>query len=99
MKLSISKKAANWYEHEYDISKPTQLRIYVRYGGIGGLIPGFSIGINIEDVKQTDIYVDTHVNQLNFFIINSDAWYFENHDLYIDFDSNLSEPKFIYTER
>lgn len=99
MKLSISKEAAEWYEHEYDINAPTSLRIYVRYGGVGGLIPGFSIGLNLEEAKKTDIYVDSSVSQIHFFIVESDAWYFENHHLHIDFDQELIEPKFIYTKK
>lgn len=99
MNLSISKEAAHWYEQEYEVSEATDLRIYVRYGGVGGLIPGFSIGLNIEKALSSDVYVKVQVNHIQFYIIDSDAWYFENHDLHVGFDDNLSEPKFIYTKK
>lgn len=94
MKLEITDKAVEWYENEYEITDMTQMRLFVRYGGIGGLIPGFSLGLSIE--TPNDIHAEKTINNLTFYIEKQDAWYFEDKDLFIDFNHDLQEPKFIY---
>ncbi len=94
MKLDVTDKAVEWYENEYEIIDMTQMRLFVRYGGIGGLIPGFSLGLSIE--TPNDIYAEKTINNMTFYIEKQDAWYFEDKDLLIDFNHDLQEPKFIY---
>src|SRR5699024_11966405 len=73
MNLDITEAAAEWYKDEFDISQKANLRLFVRYGGVGGLVPGFSIGINIEEPNQ--IYVEKTINNLTIYIEEKDAWY------------------------
>lgn len=94
MKLDITEDALKWYENEYEITENTDLRLFVRYGGVGGLIPGFSLGISLEE--PNDIFVKKEINKLTFYIEQEDKWYFDNHDLYIGFNQKLKEPEFIY---
>ena len=94
MKLDITKEAVKWYENEYEITEITSLRFFVRYGGVGGLVPGFSLGISLEE--PNDIYAKKEIDKLTFYIEQEDKWYFEKHDLYIDFNQELNEPEFIY---
>ena len=94
MKLDVTHQAAEWYKEEYEIKKETELRLFVRYGGIGGLIPGFSLGVNIE--KPDQIYAQKKVENLTIYIEEKDAWYFDDKDLLIEFNTDLSEPEFSY---
>lgn len=94
MNIVISEDAVNWYAQELDINPKSSLRFFVRYGGIGGLIPGFSLGINIEEPKI--IHTSVTKNDIQFFIEEEDAWYFENKDLVITFNENIGEPQFTY---
>ena len=94
MNLDITEAAAEWYKDEFDLSQKANLRLFVRYGGVGGLVPGFSIGINIEEPNQ--IYAKKTINSLTIYIEEKDAWYFGDKDLLIEFNYNLHEPKFIY---
>ncbi len=94
MKLDITNLAAEWYEEEYDITKDTELRLFVRYGGVGGLIPGFSLGVNIEE--SDEIYAEKTIENLTIYIEEKDAWYFDDKNLLIEFNHDLSEPEFTY---
>lgn len=94
MKLTISKDAAQWYKDELEMDDNTYVRFYVRYGGSGGLIPGFSLGVN-TDTPQL-LHTSIEVNNVTFYIEESDAWYFEDKNLNVDFDYNNSEPTFSY---
>lgn len=94
MKLEITKEAANWYKEELDLEEVTWIRFFVRYGGVGGRIPGFSLGISTNAPHK--IYGSTEVDGITFFIEETDAWYFENSGLRISFDKKLQEPNFKY---
>ena len=94
MNLEVTDKAVKWYENEYEITEKTPMRLFVRYGGIGGLIPGFSLGLSIEN--PNDIHAEKTINNITFYIEEQDAWYFEDKDLLIEFNHDLHEPKFIY---
>src|SRR5699024_11232488 len=92
MNIHVTKQAAEWYKQELDIDSGT-IRLFVRYGGSGGRIPGFSIGINF-DAPISPVTSHT-VEQLNFFIEESDAWYFEGSDIHINMDEEINIPLFV----
>lgn len=94
MKIDVSRDVVTWFNKEYDIKGKRDLRLFVRYGGVGGNIPAFSLGVNIEAPENT--HASTTVDNLTFFIVESDAWYFEEKDLSITLNEQLHEPKFEY---
>ena len=94
MEITITEAATDWYERELDVETGDALRFFVRYGGVGGRIPGFSLGIATE--QPDSILTSTVVNGITYFIDTVDAWYFENNDLMIEFDEQLDEPQFTY---
>lgn len=94
MKLDVTNQAAEWYKDEYEITQKTELRLFVRYGGVGGLVPGFSLGISIEEPDE--IYTHKMIEDLTIYIEKTDAWYFDDTDLLIEFNQDLCEPEFIY---
>lgn len=94
MNLEITDQAIEWYKNEYEIKEDTMLRLFVRYGGVGGLIPGFSLGISLE--SPDEIHIKKTAGNLTFYIEEKDTWYFEDKNLYIGFNEDLHEPEFIY---
>jgi len=95
MQLTISNEAAQWYQEELDLEENDSLRFHVRYGGVGGLVPGFSIGVNMEEPEA--IYTSCEVNKITFFIEESDAWYFDGKkSLNVTLDEETLEPTFTY---
>lgn len=94
MNIHITKEAGIWYKEELELSTPTQIRLYPRYGGVGGIIPGFSIGIN-NDTPET-IYASFTIEDIQFFVEEQDSWYFDGYDLKVQLNKELDEPEFIY---
>lgn len=94
MQIQITDEAINWYKEELNIQSDDAVRFFVRYGGVGGRIPGFSLGINVES-PQT-VHTSVTKNGFTFFIEETDAWYFENSNLTVQMDEELQEPEFIY---
>jgi len=95
MDLTITEETANWYKEELHIEPPAYIRFFPRYG-FGGHIPGFSIGINVDTPE--DIYVETEVGEITFYIEKKDAWYFDGTNLHVTYDEKLKEPKFSYDQ-
>lgn len=96
MQLSVTEEAAKWYEDELEIKEETHLRFYVRYGGVGGLQPGFSLAIKLE--KPMEPIAETTTGAIHFFIEEDDEWYFDKHSLHVQLDPKWEEPDFQYQE-
>src|SRR5690625_2362402 len=94
MKINISNEAAHWYIKELNLTGEAYVRFYVRYGGVGGNIPGFSIGLSLD--SPTQIHTSVTIDGVTFFIEETDAWYFEDKNLTINYNEQLNEPQFTY---
>lgn len=94
MDIIISDEAVNWFNTEYDINEKTMIRFFVRYGGFGGNIPAFSLGVNLE--TPNEMHAATTVDNITFYVEESDEWYFEGKDLIISMNETLAEPKYEY---
>jgi len=90
----MSDEAAHWYKNELDLNEESYLRFHVHYGGVGGNVPGFSLGIAIEEPSH--MHTSVKIGQTVFYIEESDVWYFENKNLIITLDEQLNEPQITY---
>jgi len=93
--IRITEAVANWYKNEYELNGEGNFRLFVRYGGVGGRIPGFSLGVAMESPVHE--HASATVNHLRFFIEEADAWYFEGHNISISLDEETNEPRFTYS--
>lgn len=93
MNIYVSEDAAKWYKEEYEVSNAS-IRLFVRYGGFGGNIPGFSLGVNIEEPYA--MHASTEIEGIQFYIEESDSWYFDEKDLHITYSKENKEPQFAY---
>lgn len=95
MEIEITNEAAKWYKDELFIEDEAYVRFFVRYGGFGGRIPGFSVGISVVD-KPNNIFISTEKENVVFYIEEADAWYFDGNKLTIKLEEDEKEPKLIY---
>lgn len=94
MKLFVTEEVAHWYKRELAMPSNAYLRFFVRYGGFGGLVPGFSLGVNIDEPQN--MHTSTTVAEITFYIEEQDVWYFDNQNLNVRLDEVLQEPTFSY---
>ncbi|GGC88774.1 hypothetical protein GCM10007216_19440 [Thalassobacillus devorans] len=94
MEIEVTEQAAKWYEEELEISSGAAIRFLVRYGGSGGLQPGFSLAIQMDEPEEPA--ASTQINGITFFVEASDAWYFDDKSLKVDYNSKWEEPEFNY---
>ena len=88
MKLTITEEAANWYIKELGLKAGDSLRFFGKVYGVNG----FSLAIN--KAEPTKSSTKTEVNDVLFYIEDTDTWFFEDADLNISMDKDLKEPKF-----
>ncbi|MFJ6412758.1 hypothetical protein CHI12_05540 [Terribacillus saccharophilus] len=94
MQISITKPASNWFVQEMDLEPGSAVRFYVRYGGIGGIKEGFSLGITAE--QPNDPITTEEVQGITFFVERSDAWYFEGVDLSVKYSRKWDDIQYEY---
>lgn len=88
MTLTISNDAAQWYIEELGLKAGESLRFFGKVYGVNG----FSLAINKAEPSKSS--TKTRVNDVLFYIEDTDTWFFEDADLHISMDEVLKEPKF-----
>ena len=94
LKIHIAPEAITWFQDQFDLTKGDSLRIFVRYGGCGSIQQGFSLGFSEE--KPNNVWSNLEVDGVQFFIAEEDAWYFEEKDLEIVYQSKTDEIEFVH---
>ncbi|WP_394232273.1 HesB/YadR/YfhF family protein [Niallia oryzisoli] len=96
MNITVSKEAFEWYVDEMDLKEGSFVRFYARYGGSSQIQKGFSLGISTEEPDH--IGTKTVMNGITFYIEEKDLWYFDGHDLHIEYNTALGEPEFQFSK-
>jgi uncharacterized protein YneR len=94
MKLTIDNQSASWYINELDLKQGDYMRFYVRYGGHGAVLAGFSLGVSKDEPE--DVGISVTLNGITFFVEERDLWYFDGHNLDIQYNEKYLEPEFHY---
>ncbi|KUP08225.1 hypothetical protein Q73_06810 [Bacillus coahuilensis m2-6] len=94
MNIYISQEASNWFQHEMEAENGDTVRFFARYGGSSALHEGFSLGVTKDTPEDPGV---THLeNDVTYFIEEKDIWYFDGHDLYVEFDQDRNELYYEY---
>jgi uncharacterized protein YneR len=97
LNIQIDSKSAAWYKEELNLNTGDFVRFYVRYGGHSTIQSGFSLGISKDE--PFDIGVKVNIDGITYFIEEKDLWYFEEHDLLVECNSDYNEPVFHYKKK
>lgn len=95
MNITISDKAATWFQNELDLSEGGFIRFFARYGGASPVQQGFSLGMSNEE-PDTTIGPSKVVNGITYYILEKDLWYFDGHDLQVELNEDAQEPEYKY---
>ncbi|MBM7663113.1 uncharacterized protein YneR [Bacillus mesophilus] len=96
MKLTIDDQSVSWYKHELNLNNGDYIRFYVRYGGHGTVLSGFSLGVSKDEPE--DIGISATSNGITFFVEERDLWYFDGHHLDVKYNEKYLEPEFLYVK-
>lgn len=99
MEITITDKAAKWFEEEYPLDKGEAVQFFGKTYGKTEVHEGFSVGMGLSDPADHDILGKTEVNDRTYFAAESDDWFFTPYDLEIDFDEKNEEPIYHFNEQ
>ncbi|CAM3913768.1 HesB/YadR/YfhF family protein [Alkalicoccus chagannorensis] len=97
MELNITDQAAAWFKDEIDLNQGDYIKFFAKYGGTSPIQSGFSLAFEpYQEPMKTG--VSTEKDGIKFFVEDGDLWYFDGHDLTVDYDQNKEEIVFDYHE-
>ncbi|MDQ0214046.1 uncharacterized protein YneR [Oikeobacillus pervagus] len=94
MNIILSDRAFQWFKNEMEAKKGDFIRFYARYGGASPLHEAFSLGVNKEE--PFEIGTKLEYEGITFFIEENDLWFFDEHDLHVQYCDKLDELEFHY---
>ncbi|ULT55880.1 HesB/YadR/YfhF family protein [Neobacillus drentensis] len=95
MKIDLSNTAIHWFKEEVDLKNGDKVRFYVKIYGSSPVQEGFSLAFTVDN-EPIDIAVKTEKEGLTFFIEGADLWFFNGHDLHVDYNKEIDELEFSY---
>lgn len=96
MRISIDRKALQWFQEELRIKHGESVRFTVRYGG--GQFNSARIFLGVVVEKPDDEIVLVEKEGIIFFVDSDDLWYFQNYDLFVSYHEEIEEIQFNYVK-
>ncbi|MEK3734672.1 MULTISPECIES: HesB/YadR/YfhF family protein [Paenibacillus] len=94
MQIEVTNEAARWYKKELELERGKAIRFFPRYSSGGGLHPGFSLGISVEEPVSPGL--TEQAEDLLFFMEEHDLWYLEGYKLSVKYVESQDDISYIY---
>jgi uncharacterized protein YneR len=94
MKIEISERALKWFKDEMGAKSGDYIKFYAMIYGSSPVQDKFSLGFAKDD--PIDIGVSTELDGIVFFAEESDLWFFDGHDLHVEYNEKIDEVEFTY---
>ncbi|WP_077214709.1 HesB/YadR/YfhF family protein [Bacillus dakarensis] len=95
MNIHISDNAIEWFKDEMDLEAGDKIKFFSKIYGTSPVQEGFSLGFT-KDPDPINVVVSTEVEGILFFIEEGDLWFFDEHDLYVEYNKSSDELEFDY---
>lgn len=97
MKLVVTNHAIQWLLEEVGLNNGDTVKFYARYGGSSPVQLGFSLGFSKDTPSR--VVASYEKEGILFFIEETDLWFFDGHDLHVDYDEKLDEINYRYIKK
>lgn len=97
MVINISDAALKWFQEEVELTKGDKVRFYTQIYGSSPIQESFALGFTVDN-EPIDMSVKTEVEGITFFIEGTDLWFFNGHDLHVDYNQQKDEVEYSYTK-
>jgi len=75
-----------WFRNEWGLQPGEVMRLFVRYGGVGG----FTLGLK-KDKGLKQPCISATKDDITFFIAEEDIWFLEDQSLLVDYDTTRDD--------
>ncbi|KIL47841.1 HesB/YadR/YfhF family protein [Jeotgalibacillus campisalis] len=96
MDIQLSKAAVKWFQDEMMVKEGDHVRFFVRYGGSSPIQDGFSLGVSKDD--PIEAVVTTKEEGITFYVEEKDEWYFDGHNLEVEYNEQADGPAYDYNK-
>lgn len=94
MTLTVHDQALAWFKEEVLSDDMNHIRLFAKYGGETNKHVNMSVGIQVARPEHP--YRSYHIDGIDFYIEDVDAWFFNDDIIYIDYNPKLKEPVYIF---
>lgn len=84
MELKISNQAVNWFKDEIGVKEDEKIRFYAQFYGSSPVQEGYSLAFSKDN--PINKVVSTELDGIEFFVEESDLWFFDGHDVHVEYD-------------
>lgn len=100
MRLTVTDQAIQWFKDEVLVEKGSFIRFYVKIYGSSPIREGYALAFDVHG-ESIDGTVGEKAEQegITFYIKEDDLWFFDGHDLLVDYDEKTKEVAYHYPTR
>lgn len=95
MEIEVSEKALHWFKEEVGLEKGNKVRFFTQIYGTSPIREGYGLAFTIDDDSRESI-VQTTADGITFYINESDEWFFDGHNLHVEYDDAKDEVEYKY---
>jgi len=95
MEIKMSDTALNWFKEEVGLKAGDKIKFYTKIYGSSPVQENFSLGFTVDN-EPLDIGVQTEKDGITFYVESADLWYFNGHDLHVEYNAKIDEVEYQY---
>lgn len=97
MKIEISEQALDWFKAEVGLESGSKVRFFSQIYGTSPIREGYALAFTIDNDSR-GAAVQTVADGITFFVNETDIWFFDGHDLYVEYNEAKDEVEYRYEE-
>jgi len=97
MNITVSPAALAWFKDEMGLKEGDKIKFYVQIYGSSPVQKNYALGF-AKDNEPIDAAVSVKADGIEFYVEESDAWFFDGHDLHVDYNPEKDELVYTYTK-
>ncbi|MBT2697870.1 HesB/YadR/YfhF family protein [Bacillus sp. ISL-40] len=97
MEIVISKTALKWFKDEVELKTGDKVKFYPKVYGNSPVQEGFSLGFTVDN-EPIDMITKFESEGMWFYVEERDLWFFNGHDLQVNYNEKTDELEYSYTK-
>lgn len=95
MKIVVNERALQWFKEEVRLEAGDKVRFFTKIYGSSPVQEGYGLAFTIDNDSK-DVAVQTVSDERTFYISESDLWFFDGHDLHVEYNETQDEVEYKY---
>ncbi|WP_314064635.1 iron-sulfur cluster biosynthesis protein [Abiotrophia defectiva] len=96
MELKVDPESVAWFKEEVGLPQGAGVRFLVKVYGCSPINSGFSLAMETNYPSEPGVTYEA--DGVLFYIESRDEWFFDGHDLSVEFDEGHGEPAYIFVK-